>query len=100
MIDPQKYIVFKRSEFKEILDHSGNSWKLRSFEQIEKEGATVILPEDVFASSALFGYAASIGVALNLLPTNHPDRKHLRELADYFQQQAEEAHDKGYKVPD
>lgn len=104
MIDRLKYIVFKRADFEKLVRNgeSGSTadYRMRPFEQLELEGPTVIRPEDIFAAPALYGYAASISVALNLLPPNHPDRKHLQELADYFHEQANEAAEKGYKVPD
>jgi hypothetical protein len=104
MIDPGKYTVIKTADLHKLMDgrippHEQQSLK-RAIEDQRKHGATVILPEDVFAAPALFSYAASISVALHLLPPNHPDRAHLRELADYFQSQGDEAMEKSYKVPD
>lgn len=104
MIDPDKYTVIKTADLDKIVaDYHVRSDEARLKKAIadkRKDGATAILPEDVFAAPALYAYAASISVAMNLLPANHPDRSHLRELADYFQAQAEEANEKAYKVPD
>lgn len=104
MIDPGKYTVVKTADLNEIVEdyharrEAGTLRK--AIEAKRKHGATVILPEDIFAGPALWAYSASISVALNLLPPKHPDRGHLQQLADYFAGQAEEAAEKGYKVPD
>lgn len=104
MIDPDKYTVLKTADLDEIVaDYHARREEATLKKAIaakRKDGATVILPEDLFAAPALSGYAAAISVAMNLLPLNHPDRQRLMELADYFDAQAAEAVDKAYKIPD
>lgn len=103
-IDPGKYTVIKTADLEAIISdvviHGQQKTVRNAIAAKRKDGATVILPEDLFAGPALHGYAAGIGVALNLLPPNHPDRPHLDALAQYFHDQALEADEKGYKVPD
>lgn len=104
MIDPDKYTVLKTSDLDEIVgDYHARREEgtlKKAIAAKRKNGATVILPEDLFAAPALSAYAASISVAMNLLPLNHPERARLCELSDYFDGQAAEAVDKAYKIPD
>lgn len=118
-----KYIVFKRSDFYELMgelalppwEHSNGEMcgddvdcapiaekiKKRS-EETSIDDAVVIRRKDVFAPPALDAYANSIMIALSLDPeSTHSDwGQDLQEIADYFHQQAALSWVTNRKIPD
>jgi uncharacterized membrane protein YeiH len=90
-----KYITFRRDELMAATASvSGGDWS-----DIEVRDAVVIRRQDLFATAALAGYAASIAIAARL--TDDPKRKlELIDVADYFQRQSELAAEEGWKTPD
>lgn len=127
-IDRDKYIVFKRQEFQEMMsllalppwtdqrDGSlvGKDWLIPPFiEQISDEvkdkelvDAVVIRKKDPFAASALHAYASSILTTIELLKisgVNGDLADRLLKLADYFSGEADDATfglDGDRKIPD
>jgi hypothetical protein len=97
MIDHDKYIVFKRTEFAEWLGQSGPT-------PPDLKDAVVIRLQDVFAYSALNAYGSAIMTTLEILDGQgtlpKENEKYLRELADYFAGMADEARRIRSKVPD
>jgi hypothetical protein len=102
MSEPNKYVVFKRDEWEQ--------WKQERVSDIgttnpdEVEDAVVIRRQDVFAPPALDAYANAINVALEL-PSERSiagieQAKKLRDIADYFHEQAKLSWDTHRKVPD
>ena len=98
-IDRQKYIVFKREEFKERM-----SLKLEEPLSFELHDAVVIRKKDPFAASALHAYASSILTTIELLKitgVNGALADRLLELADYFAGEADDAiFGSDRKIPD
>jgi hypothetical protein len=119
-IDPNKYIVFKREDFFQMMgflalppwtDNDGNLIGsdidcAPLAEQIQAKvlefalaDAVVIRRQDLFAGPALHSYASSISIASKL--NSDPDlTKGLRNVADYFHDQAVLADEEGWKLPD
>lgn len=82
---------------------------LRRSDQVAILDAVVIRRQDLFAGPALNAYSHAIGVALSVM--KNVLRSHgieapgaivdeLQNSADYFHEQAEVAHEEGYKLPD
>jgi hypothetical protein len=97
-----KYVVFKRDEFRDwfctVGDHSHGVNVLKAVED-----AVVIRRQDAFAPPALDAYANAITVALELIKegvTSNPKAVALRDIADYFHQQAALAWSVERKLPD
>ncbi len=127
-VDDQKYIVFKRDEFYEMmgrlglppyfgktssgrLERAGAHWDCAPIaEDIKADAertcvpdAVVIRRQDAFAPPALDAYANAIQCVIEVLqqdgiPTHHDSA--LREIADYFHDQACKAWDSPRKLPD
>ena len=119
MIDDEKYIVFKRSEFFELLgefglppwrDHDGEligvkvdanaltELMIRKVGEVELDDAVVIRRQDLFASPALMTYAAMISIVAR----NYPDvevAQQLLAISDYFHRQGVLAGEEGYRLP-
>jgi len=99
MIDPFKYVVFKREELDELLGEIAGvdvNHVTSRFAQITLDDALVIRKQDVFASQALYAYAHQILTTIEIL--NNPnlsleniDTDYLQELADFFASQADDA---------
>lgn len=94
MIDPEKYVVFKRDEYQ------GQPLP-------EIDDAVVIRLQDIFAAGALYTYANSIRTAVEIMSQRSPlenrditEIEYLNELADYFMEMAAKAESTGNKVPD
>jgi hypothetical protein len=95
LIDPKKYVVFKREEYAES-------------DEIEPlDDCVVIRLQDVFAAGALYTYANSIRTTVEILSQRSPlenrdvtEIEYLNELADYFMEMAAKAESTGNKVPD
>jgi hypothetical protein len=105
--DDEKYITFNREEFMQWLGEM-STYDLREMsvaeilsklENLSLADAVVIRRQDYFASPALAGYAASIGVTLHMVE-DPKTRAQLMAVADYFQRQSELAADEGWKLPD
>lgn len=110
-----KFIVFKRSDFNDMLTLAHGQLTVTGATKVLEEGAVddavVIRRQDVFAPPALDAYANAImaAVEISLEVSGHvggidedPEPvKRLREIADYFHAQAEEAYANSQrKVPD
>lgn len=128
ILDDQKYVVFKRNEFYEMMgmlalppyhgttetgrhEMAGKHWDCAPIAQdiIEKAEATalpdavVIRRRDVFAAPALEAYANAIVCALALAKGSSLEGSSiagLQDIADYFHQQAEKSYGEVRKVPD
>jgi hypothetical protein len=128
MTDDQKYITFKRSEFYEMMgrlalppfygktssghqERAGAHWDCADIaariEEVSEKtcvaDAVVIRRQDVFAPPALDAYANAIQTAIAVLcngeePTGRT--ADLREIADYFHEQAVKAWEDKRKMPD
>jgi hypothetical protein len=127
-VDDQKYIVFKRSEFYEMMgalalppyygetssgrkEIAGRHWNCAPIADAIKEraeatclhDAVVIRRQDVFAPPALDAYANAIQVVVEMSKGSSVEGAsiaHLREVADYFHDQACKAWDSQRKLPD
>ena len=89
-----KYIVFRRE------DHEDSSGIYYNVEKSIPD-AVVIRRQDVFAGPALHSYSHTIALAAKLISGyNQETSQHLREVADYFHEQAVLADAEGFKVPD
>lgn len=103
-IDDEKYIVFKREEFEELLKSRGgmnHATFLQLLDELHRlvlSDAVVIRRQDKFASPCLLTYAAM----MSMVADNCTDlllQDELRAIADYFQRQGELAGEEGYKLP-
>jgi hypothetical protein len=123
VVDPQKYIVFKREEFYQLMGDLalppyfpipgsdegavGMDWDCAPIaeyiqakaEATEIEDAVVIRRQDAFAPPALDAYANGIRLATSLAPQNGLT-KELNAKADYFHEQAVLSWDAVRKLPD
>lgn len=119
-VHDDKYIVFKREEFYELmgelvlppwLDENGHfigqdvdcaplaqNVKVRA-EDVCLEDAVVIRRQDYFASPALATYSACIAITAATTSDDYL-RERLLEIADYFQRQSELAAEEGFHLPD
>lgn len=96
MIDPNKYVVFKREEYDKRIANG-----LTPLHEMELQDAVVIRRQDRFAGPALHVYAANIGlVAAVVKPADPIMSEELSAVADYFHQQALLADAEGFKFPD
>jgi hypothetical protein len=127
-IDDQKYIVFKRNDFYEMMgklalppyfgetgtgrkEVAGKHWNCAPIaEEIKATAERTCLPDavvirrqDVFAPPALDAYANAIQVVVEMSQgssVNGASLEHLREVADYFHEQACKAWECQRKLPD
>lgn len=93
----EKYIVFKRDEW-DAAPH-----RIDVSEPKEIEDAVVIRRQDAFAPPALDAYANAITVALELMTyaiTQCEQSEQLKDIADYFHQQAKMSWEANRKIPD
>lgn len=121
-VDDQKYIVFKRDAFYQLMgelalppylhhEEASAQWDCAPLAQRIKEraeqeclpDAVVIRRQDAFAPPALDAYANAIQCVIEVLqqdgiPTHHDSA--LRAIADYFHEQACKAWDTQRKLPD
>lgn len=106
VIKDEKYIVFKREDFYQMMgalalptgDVDCAPVAQRIIEVAETTAladAVVIRRQDLFAGPSLHAYAASITIAARL-----SDEARLQPIADYFHEQAILADAEGWKVPD
>jgi hypothetical protein len=98
MIDPQKYIVFRRADFESAAD----AQMMRRVPAIELGDAVVLRLQDLHAAGALYAYASSILATHELLTAlgfDENETAHLIEIADYFSGLADLARQNGKKVP-
>ena len=99
MYDDQKYVTFKGDEYRKFLDCCPDY--VMSQTPIQIPDAVVIRRQDVFSPPALDAYANSILVALSLVgDTSDPRLVGLKEIADYFHEQAEMAWHTDRRIPD
>lgn len=110
MVKDDKYIVFKREVFEEMLKHFPAHIHEGEFPPVDD--AVVIRRQDLFAPPALDAYANAIDVAISLTPYAEMENLdvdvpeafrrvlRLREVADYFHRQAVLAWDAERKLPD
>jgi hypothetical protein len=97
VIDPDKYIVFKREEFVTWWRQPSVGGTMNEIHcPDELRDSVVIRLKDPFAESALNSYAQSVQTAievLRMIPSAAfpPLLEHLREIADYFAGNAEKA---------
>lgn len=121
-MDHDKYIVFKRTAFYEMMgelalppfdgpagQRAGEDWECAPMaESITTKAEAAALPDavvirrqDIFAAPALHTYYNSIGVALSVLPGTNGVHKRLQEVADFFHEQATLADSTDFrKLPD
>jgi hypothetical protein len=94
VIDPDKYIVFKRSDLDSILSRvtgdsdGGDHWNTIPEDVMRQQvtDAVVIRLQDVFAPAVLSNYAHQIDLALKLSPDMPKEqRRNLTDLSLYFQ---------------
>lgn len=103
-VDPDKYITFKRDDFDAMLQPQAMNFAtaeqvFSGLRSMALTDAVVIRRQDLFAGPALHSYAASISIASKL--NADPDlTKGLRNVADYFHDQAILADEEGWKLPD
>ena len=100
-----KYVVFKREDWEAHLDQPGCMP-----ESLEVDDAVVIRRQDVFAPPALDAYANLITAAIQIsqdaagfIPGVDEEleaTKRMREIADYFHEQAQISYDTFRKLPD
>ena len=101
ILDPAKYITFKRDHFVEMMKGLGIHLTdtMEQAGKIEVRDAVVIRRQDKFASPCLLTYAAMI----SMVAKSHGDSEvgvELQKIADYFQEQGEMAGEEGWKLPD
>lgn len=121
-MEDEKYIVFKRNEFYEMMgalalppyEGTGDDGRsvdcapiaqriIRTAEETALGDAVVIRRQDVFAPPALDAYANAITVALELTVhgvSNSERARRLKDIADYFHEQAKLAWTTNRKIPD
>lgn len=127
-MDDQKYIVFKRSEFYQLMGelalppwgHANSEMcgsevdcapiaeKIkRKSEELEVPDATVIRGQDLFSGPVLHQYAGEISTSLEILELlgvgelTHPAIKYLKEVREYFANRAADADGASFKkIPD
>ena len=128
-VDDQKYIVFKRDAFYEMMgrlalpphygqtatgkvERAGAHWDCAPIAEAIKEDAertcladaVVIRRQDVFAPPALDAYANAIQCVIETMThgfgASGERMLHLKEVADYFHEQACKAWDAQRKLPD
>lgn len=97
----EKYVVFKRQEFKQWYDE----WPETEDELPQAVlDAVVIRRQDAFAPPALDAYANAIQTLLEMVgmgvTMEIEQYSKLREIADYFHEQAAKAWDEKRKLPD
>lgn len=104
-----KYVVLKREGMEDMLKElilklgeDATADVAFLFGKYQLLDAVVIRRQDVFAPPALDAYANSIVVALQLIPeTGEPGvKERLKEIADYFADQAEKSWHDVRKLPD
>lgn len=98
-----KYVIFKKAEFDWWYNRLGHQAPL-SPPELVRDGV-VIRRQDIFSPPALDAYANAITIALQVakeLPDDpqRPVWHDLRQIADYFRDQAEQAWDTDRKLPD
>lgn len=115
MAQDEKYIVIKRSDWDNILIREANPSLdgnvgriLNDVASAQVPDAVVIRRQDIFAPPALDSYANGITLALEVLSEADGGAdiydaeipKRLREIADYFHEQAQASWNTVRKVPD
>lgn len=94
--DDHKYVVYKTEDLDEWVDKHTIALDVPVVLD-----AVVIRRQDLFAGPALDAYASSISIAAKLLSASDPvQAAELQKVADYFYEQAQAAHEEGYKIPD
>jgi hypothetical protein len=107
IVEDHKYIVFKRDDFYQMVGSwfsakAPNVDLAKIADQCDSErlhDAVVIRRQDYFASPALATYASMIAIAVNLIEDGERKRE-LLQVADYFERQAQQAAEEGWKTPD
>jgi hypothetical protein len=94
IVNEEKYIVFKRSVFRETLTRE----LIARYEGLEIQDAVVIRRQDKFASPCLLTYAAMISMVAENCPEKDV-KEQLQAIADYFHHQGVLAGDEGWKLP-
>lgn len=98
-MEDEKYVVFKKSELDKWLADVGRDWMMPQ----RVMDAVVIRRQDMFAAPALEAYSNAMMCAVEALREAVPfdDRwERLRDIADYFHQQAEVSYMQARKLPD
>lgn len=121
-VDDQKYIVFKREEFFQLMgelalppfvghEEASAKWDCAPLaeriaercNQTALNDAVVIRRQDVFAAPALEAYANAIVCAIQIAgqgsSLNGSSIAALQEIADYFHEQAEKSYGSDRKLP-
>lgn len=118
--DDEKYYVFKREDFLQMLGSMGLppwtdgvitvegkhldcavlvSQMLEETEKTRVKDAVVIRRQDLFASPALAAYASCIAIVVRIT-TDLELKKRLLKVADYFHEQSLLAGEEGWHLPD
>jgi hypothetical protein len=114
-----KYVVFKKEDIDQFYDgmgedgvHCGGSAGIFITDLVERvvSDAVVIRRQDVFAPPALDAYANLISATVTLMvdqgafipgvDEEPPAVKRLREISEYFHEQAAQSWDTHRKIPD
>lgn len=102
ILDPDKYITFKRYEFFKATSQNAfaktGQLVLDELKGLEVEDAVVIRRQDKFSSPCLLTYAVMIA----MVAESHPDamiKEELFAISDYFHQQGILAGEEGFKLP-
>lgn len=102
ILDPEKYITFKRSEFLKVLEsnamRTAGALVGDELKDLEINDAVVIRRQDKFSSPCLLTYAVMIA----MVAESHPQtliREELFAISDYFHQQGILAGEEGWKLP-
>lgn len=109
MINNDKYVVFRKSEFDRMMQALHLEAPASVVNHIRGQAlddAIVIRKKDTFAPTALYAYATGVLSAIEIMENTHsviPDPgtlDHLRDLADFFASQADDARQLHGRIPD
>jgi hypothetical protein len=106
-----KYIVFKREDFEAGIQEIAATFQHGGFVARRELGkpladAIVLRKQDSFAAGALHAYANQVVAAMEILQMLPPTQEltdrlnRLQEIADFFHEQAVDAENLRYKLPD
>ena len=99
-IDPDKYVVFKRQELKELLGGLLHPGRVLDYD-IELKDAVVIRKQDRMAAGALYAYATACWLTADVLLEvgKTKEAEELTEIGNFFNEQYEEARNINTKLP-
>jgi hypothetical protein len=103
-VHDEKYIVFPRDKFKEMIEPRAMNFATAEIHRIELMGlaindAVVIRRQDLFAGPALHAYSNNMVMAARMISEGE-EQKRLLGIADYFHEQAVLSDAEAWHLPD